>query len=90
MQNNKTPKAVNFLIFAVSSLVLLADAVFIAVATKFDLYIVVPGTLSAAFLIYCAARFTILNEKEPPAADGSGGSRGTTGNARGNDPDRTP
>lgn len=54
------PKPRDILIFAVSSLGLLANAVFVAVATKFDLLVAVPVALSAAYLIYVIAQVTVL------------------------------
>jgi hypothetical protein len=47
-------------VFAVSSFGLLANAVFVAAATRFDLLIVVPVALSAAYLIYVIAQVTVL------------------------------
>ena len=48
------------LIFATLCLVLLADVIFIAIATKFNLLIVVPVVLSAAFLALFVAYRTVL------------------------------
>ena len=48
------------LFFAAACLILLADVVFIAVATKFNLLIVIPSVLSAAFLAAYAAYRTVL------------------------------
>ncbi|MGZ5028930.1 MAG: hypothetical protein ACXV9T_17250 [Methylobacter sp.] len=48
------------LIFAASCLVLLADVVFIMVATEFNLFIVIPASLSAAYLAYSVAHATVL------------------------------
>lgn len=53
-----TPRQIS--IFAVCSFALLANAVFVAVATGFDLLIVVPVALSAAYLIYVIGQVTIL------------------------------
>lgn len=53
-------KVTRVLIFAASCLVLFADVVFIAVATKFNLLIVIPSVLSAAFLAVCVAYRTVL------------------------------
>jgi hypothetical protein len=48
------------LIFAAACFVLLVDVVFIAVATEFNLPIVIPATLSAAYLAYSVAHATVL------------------------------
>ncbi len=47
-------------IFAASCLFLLADVVFISVATEFNLLIIIPATLSAAYLAYSVALATVL------------------------------
>jgi hypothetical protein len=47
-------------IFAASCLLLLADVVFISVVTEFNLLIVIPATLSAAYLAYSVAHATVL------------------------------
>jgi len=56
----KMPKIVKFLIFVVSFVTLWADVAFIVWGTQFNFVIVVPATLSAAYLSYAAARWTIL------------------------------
>ena len=58
--NNQMPKIIKFLIFVVSFAALWADVAFIVWGTQFSLVIVVPATLSAAYLSYAAARWTIL------------------------------
>ncbi len=60
MQNNKMKKVVKFLIFIVSVMALLADVAFIIWATQLKLLITVPAVLSAAYLSYLAAYWTIL------------------------------
>ena len=58
--NNQMPKIIKFLIFVVSFAALWADVAFIVWGTQFNFVIVVPATLSAAYLSYAAARWTIL------------------------------
>ena len=60
MQNNKMPKVVNLLIFIAVSAALLADVAFIIWAMQWKLLIVVPAVLSAAYLSFLAAHWTIL------------------------------
>jgi hypothetical protein len=60
MQNNKMPKVINFVIFFVCSVVLLADVAFIIWAMRLNLLIVLPSVLSGAYLWYAAACLTIL------------------------------
>jgi hypothetical protein len=55
------PKKV--MIFYTVCLALIADIAFITVATKFNLLIVTPAILSAAYLGYLAARATVKTEK---------------------------
>ena len=64
MQSNNLPRGVNFLIFWASCVFLLADAVFIGWATQLDLLVAVPAALSAVYLMYVAAHFTILERHE--------------------------
>ena len=52
------------LLFMLASAALLADVVFIFWATKLNLLIVVPAVLSACYLSYVAAHYTILDEDE--------------------------
>jgi hypothetical protein len=63
MQNNKMPKIAKFLIFIVSCMVILGDVAFIAWGSEFDLLIVVPAALAAAYLAYAVACWAIL---KPP------------------------
>jgi hypothetical protein len=60
MQNKKMPKVVKFLIFIVCCIALLADVAFIIWTMQLKLLIVVPAVLSAAYLSYLAAYWTIL------------------------------
>ena len=55
------PKKV--MIFYVLCLALIADIAFITVATKFDLLIITPAILSAAYLGYLVARATVKTEQ---------------------------
>jgi hypothetical protein len=63
MQNNKMSKIVKFATFIACSGLLLADVLYVAWATKLNLLIVVPVALSAAYLSYAAANWTILNRQ---------------------------
>ncbi|MFZ0064821.1 MAG: hypothetical protein WAK90_01505 [Pseudolabrys sp.] len=54
------PKVIKFVIFIVCTMALLADVAFIILATQFNLLIVLPSVLSAAYLCYAAAHLTIL------------------------------
>lgn len=54
------PKVIKFVIFIVCTMALLADVAFIILATQFNLLIVLPSVLSAAYLSYAAAHLTIL------------------------------
>ena len=56
----KLCKPTKKLIFAAGSLALLANTIFIVVATAFNLFIVVPVILSALYLVYVLAELTIL------------------------------
>jgi len=60
LQNNKMPKVIKFVIFIACSMALLADVAFIIWGTQFNLLIVLPSVLSAAYLSYAAACLTIL------------------------------
>ena len=53
-------KLIRVLIFATSCVALLAIVTFIVVATRFNLLIVIPAILSAAYLALSAAYATIL------------------------------
>lgn len=53
-------KLIRVLIFATSCVALLAIVTLIVVATRFNLLIVIPAILSAAYLAFSAAYATIL------------------------------
>lgn len=59
-QNNKMAKTVKFLILIACVVGLFADVAFIVWATKLNLLIVVPAVLSAVYLSYVAAYWTVL------------------------------
>ena len=63
MQNNKMPKIAKFLIFIVSCMVILGDCRVYRLGSGFDLLIVVPAALAAAYLAYAVACWAIL---KPP------------------------
>ena len=65
VQNKKMPKLVNLLIFGLSCFALLALVTFIGWATKSAL-VTLLATLSAAYLCYVAAYWTILNKEKQP------------------------
>ena len=65
MQNNKMPKAVKFLFLGALCLALLADVVFIIWATQSNFLIVLPAVLSAAYLSYVTAYWTIFASDRP-------------------------
>jgi len=50
------------LFFMLASIALLADVSFIVWATSLNFLIVVPALLSACYLAYLAAQYTILKE----------------------------
>jgi hypothetical protein len=50
---------VKALLFAVITVALFADVVFVVLATKFNFLIIVPVALSACYLAYMAAHYTI-------------------------------
>jgi hypothetical protein len=56
----RMPRPRHIFVFAVCSFALLANVVFVAVAPEFDLLIVVPVALSAAYLIYVIGQVTVL------------------------------
>ena len=57
------PKSVKLIVFATLCLMLLADVAFIIVATQFNVMIVVPAILSAAYLVFWAASATTAGAK---------------------------
>jgi hypothetical protein len=54
------PKPTKIAVFAVCSFALLANSVFVVVATGFNLFISVPVAVSALYLAYVVAEFTVL------------------------------
>jgi membrane-bound acyltransferase YfiQ involved in biofilm formation len=57
------PKVIRFLIFIIISMALLADVVFIIWATNLNALVVAPALLSACYLAYLAAHYTISKSK---------------------------
>jgi hypothetical protein len=57
------PSPVKLLVFALISVALLADVVFIVWATSFNFLIVVAAVFSACYLVYLTAYYTILKVK---------------------------
>ena len=66
------PDLVRLLLLMLASAVLLADVGFIIWATKLNFLIVVPALLSACYLFYIAAHFTIIKLDEKDKSDSLG------------------
>jgi hypothetical protein len=60
MQNNKVPKVIKIVMLGASCFAFLTLVVFIAWATQLNPLITVPAVLSAAYLSYVVAYWTIL------------------------------
>jgi len=60
-------KVIKFLIFIIVSMALLADTVFIIWATNLNALVVAPALLSASYLVYLAAHYTILKSETATA-----------------------